>query len=203
IDRRYDGYIVQSITAYVSGSGPRAQMSLIINGQYDASASVGRGAVNLYPRYQAVLGQVRDIQLSIDGGVDLDSVVLTLQQRDGWDHHHGGGDWDRDITVPLSIMRRMQGNDRLDITSYIDMNQFRGMRLSSIEIEANSLYQVAFIDVLINGFTQGQSLQIGNYVQRYSVFVRDAVIGQSAASIVISNRGDLDIRSVTLRLSRR
>ncbi|MDG0815130.1 hypothetical protein [Bdellovibrio svalbardensis] len=208
IDRRYDGYTVQSIVVYVSGSGPRSDMSLVINGQRDASAVSPRGAVTLIPRYKAVLGrgQVNSIQLAISGGVDVDSIVLNLQPRNGGGYppgNGGGGNWGREITVPLSVARRMLGNDRLDISPYIDMYQYRGMRITAIEIEAAALYQVAFIDVLINSFGQGPSVQIGNYIQRYTVYPQDAVIGQSAASIVLSTRGDMDIRGVTLRLSRR
>ncbi|HEX7674669.1 MAG TPA: hypothetical protein VF412_10885 [Bdellovibrio sp.] len=202
IDRRYDGYIVQSVTAFISGSAPRAQVSLVINGQQDASSFANRGAITLVPRYAAVLGQVRDITLSVMGGVDLDTVVITLQARQDGGGDHGPG-WGREITLPIPVARRMLGADRLDITQYINVNQYRGYRITAVEIEAASLYQVAFLDLYINGFTQGQSIQIGNFVQRYSVYPQDAVIGQSAASIVIGNRGDLDVRGVTLRLSRR
>lgn len=201
IDRRYDGYTVQSITVYSSGSGPRSEVALVINNQRDASAMSPRGAVTLIPRYQAVLGQVRTLQLAVSGGVDIDSIILNLQPRNGGGH--GGGNQGREISVPLSVARRMLGNDRLDITPYVDVYQYRGMRITAIEIEAAALYQVAFIDVLINSFGQGNSVQIGNYIQRYTVYPQDAVIGQSAASIVLSTRGDMDIRGVTLRLSRR
>ncbi len=200
IDRRYDGYTIQSVVVYVSGSGPRSEVALVINNQRDTNAYSPRGAVTLIPRYQAVLGQVRSMQLSVAGGVDVDSIVLNLQPRSGGGN--GGGQWG-DISVPLSVARRMLGSDRLDITPYIDMYQYRGYRITAIEIEAAALYQVAFIDVLINSFGQGPSVQIGNYNQRYSVYPQDAVIGQSAASIVLSTRGDMDIRGVTLRLSRR
>lgn len=202
IDRRYDGYTVQSITAFISGSAPRAQVSLVINGQQDSSSFANRGAVTLVPRYAAVLGQVRDITLSVMGGVDLDTVVITLQAQQNGGGGNGPG-WGRDITLPLQISRRMQGADRVDLTQYINVNQYRGYTITAIEIEASSVYQVAFIDLFINGFTQGQAIQLSNFVQRYSVYPQNAVIGQSAASIVIGNRGDLDVRSVTLRLSRR
>ncbi|QDK39374.1 hypothetical protein [Bdellovibrio sp. NC01] len=203
LDRGYNGYIVQSITVYASGSSPRSEVALIINGQRDANAYSPRGAVTLVPRYRAEIGQVRDIQLQVSGGVDLDSVVINIMAPNGGGYPPGnGGGWGREITVPLSVARRMLGNDRLDISPYINMNQYRGMRITAIEIEAAALYQVGFIDVLINSFGQGQSLQIGNYVQRYTVVPQDAVIGQSAASIVLSTRGDMDIRGVTLRLRR-
>lgn len=201
IDRRYDGYTVQSITVYAGGSAPRSEVALIINGQRDASAISPRGPVTLTPFYRAVLGQVRDIQLAVNGGVDVDSVVITLQAREGGG---GGGGWGpREITVPLAVSRRMLGNDRLELTQYIDLNQYRGMRLTAIEVEANALYQVAMIDLLVNNYAQGPSLQVGNFGQRYVMATPDIVLGQGPLSIALGTRGDLDIRGVTLRLSRR
>ena len=162
---RYQGYVVESVVLQARGSDRRTDVSLIINGQRDASVMSPAGVVTLSPRYRAELGQVRTLQLAVNGMVDLDSVTLNLRAPN---NGGGGGGWG-ELQVPLQVSRRMAGNDRLDLTQYIDINRYRGMRIVAIEIEANSVYQVAFLDVQINSFNQGQSLQIGNYVQRYTV----------------------------------
>lgn len=218
IDSRYDGYTIQSIVVYASGNAPNSQLVLIVNGQRDSSALAVRGAATITPRYQATLGQgqVRDLQLFVAGGADVDSVVLNLQANNngggynpghGGGNHHGGhgggGNFGREIMVPLSVARRMISNDQLDISQYIDMYQYNGMRITAIEIQAASVYQVALMDVLINGCAQGSTVQLNNYLQTYSVYPQNAVIGQTASNIVINTRGDMEIRGVTLRLSRR
>lgn len=78
IDNRYFGYVVQSVTVNTIGSAPGSQVALIVNGQREQSYFTATGSIYLLPRYQAVIGQVRDIQLSVMGLVDVESVVITL-----------------------------------------------------------------------------------------------------------------------------
>ncbi len=71
-----------------------------------------------------------------------------------------------------------------------------------VVIEATPVYNNALLDLLVNGFNQGQTLQIERYSPRQTVRLQNAVLGQGADSLVLITRGDIDIRTVTLRLSR-
>ncbi|WP_295902181.1 hypothetical protein [uncultured Bdellovibrio sp.] len=200
IGENYRGYTIQSVIVDVRRSGPQAEVSLLADGREEDTAYSPQGAVQLVPRYRAVIGEdVRSLQLSVRGNAEIASITINLLDNDRVERPGRPG---RGIDVPLYVSRRMYGNDRLDLTQYIDMYRYRGYRIQEIVIEATPVYNTALIDLVINGFNQGQTLQVDRYNSRQTVRPQNAVLGQGADSIVLYTRGDLDVRQVTLRLSR-
>ncbi len=193
----YSGYTVESVELQVRGSSRDAQVSLLADGRREDLIYSPQGRVQLSPRYTLELDSNRSLQVQVIGVADIDSVTVNLRAPG-----YGGGHPGREIEVPLSVSRRMIGSDRLELTNYIDMNRYRGYEIRAIEIEGNAMYNAALLDLVINGFNQGQTLQLDRYIQRHVMYPRNAVIGQGAESLILLNRGDLDIRRVTLRLSR-
>lgn len=196
IGNNYRGYTVQSVVVEVRRSGPRAEIALVADGRQEDTSYSPQGTIQLFPRYRAVLDEdIRSLQLSVRGVAEIASITVNLVDSNG-------GRPGRGIDVPLSVSRRLYGNDRLDLTQYIDMYRYRGYRIQEIVIDATPVYNTALIDLVINGFNQGQSLQLDRYNTRQTVRPQNAVLGQGADSIVLYTRGDLDVRQVTLRLSR-
>lgn len=200
IGENYRGYEVESVEAQFRSSGYNTEVALLTDGRMNESVYSPQGAVLLRPQYRAVLGEdIRTLQLEIRGNAQLESVTVNLRERSYQPPTNPG----RTIDVPLYVNRRLYGNDRLDLGAYLDMNRYRGYRIQAIEIDANAVYNVALVDLLINGFNQGQTLQVDRYSRRLTVNPQNAVIGQTASSIVLYTRGDLDVRAVTLKLTRR
>lgn len=201
IGEQYQGYEVESVEVDFRSSGYNAEVILLGDRRELDSMYSPQGAVQLIPRYRTVLGEdIRTLQLEIRANAQINSITINLRERDSYQQPGRPG---RTIDVPLYVHRRLYGNDRLDLGMYLDMNRYRGYRIQAIEIEANAVYNVAMMDLLINGFNQGQTLQVDRYSRRQTVYPQNAVIGQSASSIVLSTRGDMDVRGVTLKLSRR
>ncbi|KHD88111.1 MAG: hypothetical protein OM95_11415 [Bdellovibrio sp. ArHS] len=202
INESYRGYEVESVEVEINRSGPRAEVSLLTDGRVDETAFSPQGSILLRPRYRAKIGEdIRTLQLLVRGNADIASIRISLREPDRIDRPGRPGRPDRGIEVPLYVSRRMYGNDRLNLSQYIDAQRYRGYRIQQIEIEATPVYNTALIDVLINGFNQGQTLQVDRYNSRQTVIPQNAIIGQGADSIVLITRGDLDIHRVTLRLS--
>lgn len=203
INQSYDGYTVESVVVDLRNSGPRAEISLVTDGRREDTAYSPQGRIDLHPRFGAVLGRdIRTLQLEVLGVADIASITVNLRERTGYERPGRPGRPGQGLDVPLFVSRRMYGNDRLDLTQYIDMYRYSGYRIQEIVIEATPVYNTALLDVLINGFNQGQTLQIDRYSYRQTVRPYNAILGQGADSIVFYTRGDLDIRGVTLRLSR-
>lgn len=200
IGENYRGYTVESVIVEVRRSGPQAEVSLLSDGREEDTAYSPQGPVQLRPRYRAVIGEdIRTLQLAVRGNAQIESITINLIDNDRIGRPDRPG---RGLDVPLYVSRRLYGNDRLDLTQYIDMYRYRGYRVLEIVIEATPVYNTALIDVIINGFNQGPSLQVDRYNSRQTVRPQNAVLGQGADSIVLYTRGDLDIRAVTLRLAR-
>lgn len=198
IDERYRGYTVESVIVDVRGSGANASLDLEVNNSREDSARSPRGRLELRPRLNSEIGRdVQSLQLRIRGVVDIDMITVNL--REG---RHGGGDF-REINLPLFVSRRMLGADRLDLTRAIDMNRYRGYRVTAVDIDARAVHHTATLGLLINGFGQGQALTLGPYPQLQSIYLQNTILGQGAESLVLYSMGDLDVRAVNLRLIRR
>lgn len=201
IDERYRGYAVESVIVDLRGSGPRAEVALLADGRLEDSAYSPQGRILLRPQYQSVIGEgLNTLQLDVRGVADIQSITVNLV-----DNGRIGrpGRPDRGLEVPLYVSRRMYGNDRLDLTQYIEMNRYRGYRIEALEIEAMPVYFTALADLIINGFNQGPTMQFDRNSYRQTVRPQNAILGMGADSLVLYTRGDLDIQRVTLRLSRR
>lgn len=198
IGPNYNGYTVESVVVDVRNL--QGTLALISDGRELDRAYYSSGRVELIPGYNAQLGsEIRTLQLAVQGYADIESITVNLREGGSIGRPDRPG---QAIDVPVYVSRRMYGNDRLDLIQYIDMYRYRGQRIQEIVIDATPVYNTALIDLLINGFNQGQTLQLDRYNSHQVIRPRNAIIGQGADSIVLYTRGDLDIRRVTLRLSR-
>lgn len=207
IGENYRGYTVESVNVEVRRSGPRAELALLVDGRLEESAYSPQGYVQLRPRFGAVIGEdIRTLQLEVRGQTEVGSITINLIEGDRYDRPERPdrpGRPGMTTDIPVSVNRRMFGMDRLDLNQYVDLYRYRGFRIEEIVIDASPAYNNALLDVQINSFNQGPTLQIDRYRTRHVVRPMNAVIGYGADSIVLASRGDLDIRAVTLRLSRR
>lgn len=194
IDYRYNGYIVDSITVVTRGSSYRAELALLANGRLEESSYSPQAQTTLRTRYAREIGrEISYLELEVRQSVYIESIGINL--RRGAYTNPG-----RELELPIYVNRRLYGNSSLDLTQYIDSQRYYGYRIQSISIQANAVYNSSLIDVLLNSFSQGQTLQVGRYSQVVTAYLQNAVIGQSASNIMLSTRGDIDIQKVTLRL---
>ena len=194
IDRRYDGYIVESVTVVTRGNAYGAQLALLANGRLEDSVSYIQPQTTLRTYYARELGRdISRLELEVRQSVNIDSIGVNLRR----------GNYAppaREVELPIYLNRRLYGNSSVDLTQFIDAQRYYGYRIQSIEIQASAVYNSALIDVLLNSFSQGQTLQVGRYSSVVTAYLQNAVIGQNASNVMLSTRGDIDIQKVTLRL---
>lgn len=201
IGENYRGYKVDSVVVEVRRSGPRAELSLLVDGRLEESAFSPQGYLQLRPRFGAVIGQdIRALQLEVRGHAEVGAITINLIEGNSYGRPERP---QMSTDIPVPVNRRMWGNDRLDLTQFVDLYRYRGFRIEEIVIDATPAYNNALLDVLINSFNQVPTLQIDRSRTRHIVRPMNAVIGSGADSIVFVSRGELDIRGVTLRLQRR
>lgn len=202
----FEGYVVESVMVEVLGGDPRGQMNLMINGYSEDVSVAPRGFVNLFPRRGLELGRdINTLRLRVHGWMDIRSITVNLRQGRGGGGHGGGGVRPpdvREIVVPVNVYQSLYGGARIDVAQYINLAQYRGMRIQAIDVEASARFQGTALDVFINGYIQN-TLSISPYQQIHTIFpTGNAVIGYGADSIVLGARGELQIQRVFLRLMR-
>lgn len=107
------------------------------------------------------------------------------------------------FSVPVYVDGFYYGYNAIDLGRYINLYQYRGYRLVAIDFTASSAYNTALVDVLVNGFQIAPTINLNQYPNNFRTFPNQyLVIGQGADSIVLSTRGDMQLRNVFLQLSR-
>lgn len=208
IGANYNGMRVQSIMVFVRNSGPHAEMSFLVNNQVQSSFRSPRGQVHFAPYGQAVLGQdIQGLQLQVRGNIEIDQIVVNLQRQGRQPRPPVPTPQPppppvRAVEVPVYLNQRHYGNSYVDVSRMVDMQRYRDYRIEEIVIDATPSYNTALMDVLINSYPQGPTLQFDVRYRQHRVYPMNAVIGRGADSIVLQTRGDILVHQVTLRLVR-
>lgn len=199
IDSFYHGYSVESVELEIQ-SDYNTQVSLLMDGHLDSSAYSPQGLVILRPRYRAIIGEnLTNLLLDVRGRVYIHTVTINLRKESYGRPDHPG--YTTDIPVYLNL--RLSGNNRVDVGMYLDMYRYRGYRLQAIEVQAAASYNMALVDLHLDGFKNGQTLQLDRYSRTQVIHLYNAILGQTASSIVLATRGDLNIYQVVFKLSPR
>ncbi len=206
---QYQGWEVVAVRAQTRPDSPsQTIVQLISSGRVVAEQRNPGYSLNLTPNSRVIIGGYNgSLELSIFGSTQIDTLEIELVSPNG----NGGGGYNpnpnpgygQSDRIDINIYRSTYGNDRVDLTSYIDMNRFRGMRIESVEIRARSDYNVAIANLLVNSFDQGGLQFSGGGSQVGTIRLNQRpVIGQDASSLVLQTRGNMTIETVVLRLSR-
>ncbi len=200
----YRGYEVVSVRARTRpNSNATTTVQLVADGRVIATQRNPGYQIDLRPQIRAELGTVvRSLQLTVSGSTYIEDIEIQVVRGNG-----GGGGYDPQPgygqqRVDIRVDRSMYGDDRIDLTQYVNLSQYRGYAIEEVIVTGSSQYEVAFLDLLINSFNQGQAT-LSQYRQNHSYRLNNRpVIGRDASSIALYSRGNLTIERVTLVLSR-
>lgn len=197
----YRGYSVESVVIEIRGLYQNTQVSLVTDGRQGDTIYNPQGRILLRPRFGDVIGRdFVNLVLSVRGVVDIGNITVNLVDRGGGYNPGPGPGYPE--TINIGINRRMNGMSRLELAPYIDMYRYRGYRIESVDVEAQAVFNNALLDLLINGYNQGQTMAVDQFRRMVSFRPYNATIGYGGDSIAINTRGDVDIFRVTIRLVR-
>lgn len=198
IGRQYIGWEVVSVRARTQPTNPgRTVAQLVSDGRVVATQINPGYQIDLVPQYRLILGESgNSLQLGIGGGTFIDTIEIELR-RDGGGYNPPPPGYGQNIEI--NINRSVFGNDRIDLTQYIDLYRYSGRVIEQVLVTATARYNTGFIDLLINSFNIGQARFSGGYPQIATFFInQQMVIGQGADSIVLYTQGDMNVEHVTL-----
>ena len=198
----YRGWEVVSVRAQTRPNNPYLTVAQLVSGARVVAEQRNPGyEISLYPNSRVIVdSSAMGLQLVISGSTIIDTIEIELVNNGGgYNPNPGYGENER---VEINLYRSTYGNDRIDLTSYINLQQHLGQRIESIEVQGRADYNVAIVEVLINGFQQGVIQFSGSYMQALTLFLpQRPMIGQGADSIVLNTRGNMTIETVILHLS--
>ncbi len=205
----YRGYEVVSVRARTRpNSAGTTTVQLVADGRVIATQRNPGYQIDLRPQIRAELGTVvRSLQLVVSGSTHIDEIEIEVVRGQNSGGGGGGGGYEPDPgygqqRVDIRVNRSLYGNDRIDLTQYVNLSQYRGYAIEEVIVTGSSQYENAFLDLLINSFNQGQAT-LTQYRQNHTYRLHNRpVIGRDASSIALYSRGNLTVERVTLVLSR-
>jgi hypothetical protein len=187
----YAGSQVLSVRANIRPSGYRTLAQLMIDGRIVATQMDPSYQISLYPQSPLVLDQTgRDLRLVLSGSLFVDSIDVEV--RSGINNPGGN--------IDIPVYRSVIGNDRIDLTTLVNLSRYRGLRIQQVIVTGSTRYGSAVASLMINGLNSG-SLQFmsGAYSQRQSILLpNSSMIGNGADSLVLYTSGDMTVEQVTL-----
>ena len=115
IGQEYRGWEIVSVRAIVRPGRVLAQ--LISDGRVVATQNNTDNQIYLVPQYRLIISDtMQNLQLGIGGGLFVESVEVELR-RDGYNPPPPYGE-----NIEINVYRSVSGNDRIDLTQYIDRN---------------------------------------------------------------------------------
>jgi hypothetical protein len=196
LDESYRGYTVESVEVDVRGGVYGTYMDLVINNRVEQTFLNPYGRVVMYPRPNMQIGRdIDSLLVGVRGQADVDAIYVTLSTTGPVRPPRPPSN----ITIQVPINRRMIGGDAVYLHQYMDANRYRGYKIASMEVNAQASFQTALLDLNVNGRNEGPTMQLGPYPRSYMIYPINTEIGRD--NIMLLNRGDLMLRSITLRLS--
>ena len=204
LNSAYRGYEVVSVRGRTRpNSSATTIVQLVADGRVIASQTNPGYQIDLRPNIRAELGTViRSLQLAVSGSTYIDDLEIEVVRG-----HGGGGGYEPpphygQQRVDIAIHRSTYGNDRIDLTQYMNLSQYRGLAIQEVIVTGASEFQTSFVELIINSFNYGQAT-FSQYRQSQSIRLNNRpVIGRDASSIVLYTRGNMSVERVTLVLSR-
>ncbi len=187
----YSGAEIVSVRANVRSSGYRTIAQLQVDGRIVATQMDASNNIVLYPQSRVLLDQsARNVMLVLSGSVYVDTIDIEVR---------GGGYQQPGGNVDIPVYRSVFGNDRIDLTSLVDLSRYRGLRIQQVIVTATARYGSAAVSLLINGFNAGNLQFTGGYSQRQDLWLSgQPMIGSGADSLVLYTSGDMTVENVTL-----
>lgn len=176
-------------------------MKLMVNSDVQDVVYSPNEYVTLFPRYGMDLTNSNNrLRLRVDGSVLVHSIEIRLRPNH-WDWSDGHYD---QIHLPMDVDQIMYDYDVIDLDHYVDLSAYNGYRVIGIEVDVDAHFANQNLYLLVNGYVESQVVVRGTG-QHVTLFPEyGTVLGSDIESLMLytDGGGALDIRGVTLRLSR-
>lgn len=195
------GDTIESVVVTLRDAG-RGSLTLMMDySNVDFRSNLYR-VETLRPRGNARVGiDFRSLGLRIGDKVFVESVAVNLIHEAGYPDPGGNpGSFD----LEEGVYQVYQGYGRLDVGQLVNLYQYQGYQVLSVEIIGGAVgYRGGQATLLANGFEQGRSYFSNQSAESQSIYMRSpSTVGRDLNSLVISVSGDMRIDRIRVRLAR-
>ena len=197
LDRFDSSYTVESVVVRTNGTDS-STLRLWVNNQVEDEVNWPSSLVSLYPRYDLRVGtELQNLFLQVDGSSFISQIEVRLR-RVGYSGEY------YQLQIPVQLDQDLYDYDTVTLNEWVDLSQYRGYRLISIEVDADAYYSAEKLSLLVDNSVNGEAYVTGEgaYV---TIFPTSSVIlgsNSDKISLMAQGGGALSLNNVTLRVSR-
>ena len=197
IDSSYRDYVLESVVVDVRGSAIGTSLDLVIDNRIEQTTANPYGRIVLFPRNNmAIDREIHSLLVGVRGVADVDRIEVNLRRSISRPNPPTA---DR-VTVPVYVGQRIVGNGFINLQQFPELRRYENYKIFSMEVDAQSIYQQAFMELLVNGRPDGGSINLQPYPRMYPIYPINAQIGRD--QLMLRCRGDQQIRQIVFRLQR-
>ena len=195
---RFDSdYTVESVVVRTNGTD-NSTLRLWVNNQVEDEVNWPSSLVSLYPRYDLRLGtELQNLFLQVEGSSFISQIEVRLR-RVGYSGEY------YQLQIPVQLDQDLYENDIVTLNDWVDLSQYRGYRLISVEVDADAYYDAEKLSLLVDNSINGEAYVSGEgaYVTIYPT--SSVILGTNSNQIALMAQGGgtLSLNNVTLRISR-
>lgn len=198
----YETALIRTIEIDLQDSG-RGALTLMVDGFREDFVNFLQPHTVIRPYRQLEFGRnFRSLGLQVNGKVYIDRVTVTYLSNGGYPDPGGPGHGE--IRVSRELNRYLYNFNNTDLTYLLGLDQYRGYRIVSIDVETRNLdSRTIRLSLLANGQMQDDR-QVSSYMNELtSLRLRNSgVIGRDVNNLSLLTDGSVHLQRVTLRLVR-
>lgn len=202
IGQQYNGRALHAVEVELNGSGPAAQVQLLVDGQVvDSAFTAGQQSVVLNPDpNDDVFGQqIQTLRLRTVGWVAIDDINVEL-----WHQINLPQPQPQPQPVCQAVERQLNAEVRftqLNLNDLFDLSLYPDCAIDSVTVTGNSAFGGGQASPLVNGWQGGNWTQFAAFPGQHTLDLwSDPVAGPNAQLVALNMMGLFNVQTVRLNL---
>jgi hypothetical protein len=195
---QYRGQSIRAVILDAATAGGRGEATVLVNGRAVSGTQIVGRNMDRYrfqlPEFADELGhEIQQLQILLRGHFFVEGVGVRLER----DHGFPG----RPLRETIHINREFRGAEEIRLADYVNMAQYRGMRLVNVELTASTRFgrgDATFCSSL--GCDTAQD--VDTVIRTYSFRTRGDTVDRDARDWTMHLRGNFYVQSIQLEFAR-
>jgi hypothetical protein len=196
---QYRGQSIRAVILDAATAGGRGEATVLVNGQAVSGTQIVGRNMDRYrfqlPQFADELGhEIQQLQIVLRGHFFVEGVGVRMERGNG-------GFPGRPMRETIHINREFRGAEQIRLADYVNMAQYRGMRLVNVELTASTRFGRGDA-TFCNSLGCDTAQDVDTVIRTYSFRTGSDTVDRDAQSWAMNLRGNFYVQSIQLEFAR-
>lgn len=196
---QYRGQSIKAVILEAATAGGRGEATVLVNGRAVSRTQIVGRNMDRYrfqlPEFADELGsEIQQLQIVLRGHFFVEGVGVRLERGNG-------GLPGRPVRETIRINREFRGAEEIRLADYVNMAQYRGMRLVKVELTASTRFGRGDA-TFCNSLGCDTAQDVDTVIRTYSFRTRGDTVDRDARDWTMHLRGNFYVQSIQLEFAR-